>query len=206
MLFFDKISLGLEAKNSKSREIFFSSGCLRGDREISSHFFFFSPKQKPHASFYDFSPLCILMWAAVQYFMTDCGVGLCPTFYVSCIPISTAAPAMFSILQYFCTKQKIPTMLQSNANSSDWPSFNPQLGTGIHFCSTEICQLASLSPLRKLARLKNFWPHHQWSEVSTLFTLKSQSLNKATWCMYICTKLRAPQIRHCRIPVLNTIS
>ena len=47
---FDKISLWLEAKKSKSRKISFSSGCLRGERQISSHFslFFYQKKTMHH--------------------------------------------------------------------------------------------------------------------------------------------------------------
>ena len=58
--------------------------------------------------------------------------------------------------------------------------------SGSHFVpqSTEICKLAKSS--LKVCATKNFLPH-QRCEVSTLFTLKSQSLSKATWFnIYMC--------------------
>ena len=60
--------------------------------------------------------------------------------------------------------------------------------SGSHFVpqSTEICKLAKSS--LKVCATKNFLPPpHQRCEVSTLFTLKSQSLSKATWFnIYMC--------------------
>ena len=204
MLSFDKISLGLEAKNSKSREIFFSSGCLRGEREISSHFSFFYQKKGPMHHYMTF-PHCAF-WYEQPFNISW------QTVVLDFVPPSTWAAYQSPQLpqpcsQYYNTpahRRKYWKYCNVIQCKFFWPTtFRPQWSWGRHFCSTEICQLASLSPLRKLARLKNFLRN----EVSTLFTLKSQSLNKATWCMYICTKLRAPQIRHCRIPfkIMHTL-